>query len=131
MANPIQLPVDPVPVSDPDSLIAGFIRDFSKLAAGVVVAHGWANNSEATLWTGLLAGALSVAWSMYNKWRTTSFIAAASALPAGTPRAAIAAEVAKPAVPPILDIVARMTPEERAQLARLLAAPPPAAGGAP
>jgi hypothetical protein len=130
----VQTPPTPitVAVTDPDSQIAGTIRDLSKMIAGGLVSYGVAGSSNAALLAGIIAGILSMLWSRYNGLLTSRFIAAASALPVGASRGAIATKAAEvpPAAPvPALVLsdaqLAGLADQLRAHLAAQPAPPPP------
>lgn len=112
-----------VPLTDPDSLVAGLGRDVGKLVAGALVTHGLVAQSDMQLAIGVIVGVLSLAWSVWQKYQTTHWVAAASALPADASRAQIAAVASKPVeeVPAVLTAVAAMPAADKKKLAELLA----------
>lgn len=114
-----------VPLTDPDSLIAGLASDAGKLIAGALVTHGLVAQGQMQLAIGVVVGLLSLGWSVWKKYQTTHYIAAASTLPVDASRAEIAAVASAPAVPPLLAAVAGMSDADKAKLAALLV--PPAA----
>ena len=127
MPDDIQIPetapvAPPTAVSflDPDSLVAGAIRNVAQLLAGALVTYGVAHGSDVPLWVGVISGALTLGWSTWNKFQTTKYIAAASALPAATPRAEIAAKAAQP---DIVAIVSALSEADRRALVALLSVP--------
>jgi hypothetical protein len=105
---------------DPDSLVAGTIRNVAQLLAGALVTYGVAHGSDVPLWVGVISGALTLGWSTWNKFQTTKYIAAASALPPAAPRAEIAAKAAQP---DIVAIVSALSEADRRALVALLSVP--------
>ena len=105
---------------DPDSLVAGAIRNVAQLLAGALVTYGVAHGSDVPLWVGVISGALTLGWSTWNKFQTTKYIAAASALPPVAPRAEIAAKAAQP---DIVAIVSALSEADRRALVALLSVP--------
>ena len=105
---------------DPDSLVAGAIRNVAQLLAGALVTYGVAHGSDLPMWIGAISGALTFGWSIWNKFQTTKYITAASTLPPGAPRAEIAAKAAHP---DIVAIVSALSEADRRALVALLSVP--------